>query len=271
MVFLQATVALPTGLTFTGTSTATAPLASGSTEAAVGDESLSSTSSRLSGNYGRHQAPDTVSQLATPDTESSAAVRVSTEAGFQKLSVSSPNLEAGRSSTSSRGDKDDWFKAQDFYGTDTSQKHVCPIIAFDFDRSLPFPLSNKLLWLTIRGDEKQGLHSIIFLPSFRRRPERGLCGPDRSQLDNGMNHIITACQAPAVHSSSSILGNYIIQLLIGTYRVSPAPFALTPFSLPVRYPAFGFRLATPYNGIELNLPKVFERLLNVDPSLQGSH
>ncbi|KAJ3768099.1 hypothetical protein FB446DRAFT_752739 [Lentinula raphanica] len=122
MAFLQATVALPTGLTFTGTSTATAPLASGSTEAAVGDESLSSTSSPLSGNYGHHQAPDTVSQLATPDTESSAAVQVSA-AGLQKLSVSSPNLEAGKSSTSSRGDKDDWFKAQEVYGTDTSQKH----------------------------------------------------------------------------------------------------------------------------------------------------
>ncbi|KAJ3832732.1 hypothetical protein F5878DRAFT_634457 [Lentinula raphanica] len=127
MAFLQATVALPTGLTFTGTSTATAPLASGSTEAAaIGDESLSSTSSpRLSGNgFGHHQASNTVSQLATPDTESAAAAQVSTDsaAGFQKPSVSTgPNLEAGKPS-STMGDADDWFYLTQKYGTSTKHQ-----------------------------------------------------------------------------------------------------------------------------------------------------
>ncbi|KAJ3716415.1 hypothetical protein C8R42DRAFT_778490 [Lentinula raphanica] len=126
MAFLQATVALPTGLTFTGTSTATAPLASGSTEAAaIGDESLSSTSSpRLSGNgFGHHQASNTVSQLATPDTELAAAAQVSTDsaAGFQKPSVSSPNLEAGKPS-STVGDEDDWFTVTQKYGTSTKHQ-----------------------------------------------------------------------------------------------------------------------------------------------------
>ncbi|KAJ3964209.1 hypothetical protein EV361DRAFT_82224 [Lentinula raphanica] len=125
MAFLQATVALPTGLTFTGTSTATAPLASGSTEAAaIGDESLSSTS-RLSGNgFGHHQALNTVSQLATPDTESAAAAQVSTDsaAGFQKPSVSSgSNLEAGKP-TSTMGDADDWFYLTQKYGTSTKHQ-----------------------------------------------------------------------------------------------------------------------------------------------------